>query len=72
MAEAEKICIDFGGEFLDKTPQSFIVQIVNTRREIDDFIKKAKPFGLASITRSGPLAMIKGSEITKDNKGKVL
>lgn len=72
LSKAEKICVDFKGEFLDKTPQSFIVQIVNTRREIDDFIKKAKPFGLASITRSGPLAMSKGPITTKDNKGKVL
>ena len=72
LKKAEQICIDFKAEFLDKTPQSFIAQFVNTRREIDDLIKKAKPFGLASITRSGPLAMIKGSEITKDNKGKVL
>ena len=72
LTKAKKICVDFKGEFLDKTPQSFIVQIVNTRREIDDFIKKAKPFGLASITRSGPLAMSKGPITTKDNKGKVL
>ena len=48
------------------------MQIVNARREIDDFIKKAKPFGLASITRTGPLAMKKGSETIQENKGKVL
>jgi acetolactate synthase I/III small subunit len=72
LKQAEKICIDFKVEFLDKTSQSFIAQIVNTRREIDDFIKKAKPFGLVSITRTGPLAMSKGSETTRDNKGKVL
>ena len=72
LKKAEQICIDFKGEFLDKTAQSFIVQFVNTRREIDDFIKKAKPYGLASISRTGPLAMKKGSEIIQDNKGKVL
>jgi len=31
-----------------------------------------KPFGLASIARTGPLAMAKGAEITEVNKGKVL
>jgi acetolactate synthase-1/3 small subunit len=72
LKQAEEICVDFKGEFLDKTSQSFIVQIVNTRKKIDDFIKKAKPLGLASITRSGPLAMTKGSETIKDNKGKIL
>ena len=72
LQKAEKICVDFKVEFLDKTPLSFVAQIVSSRREIDDFIKKAKPFGLASITRTGPLAMTKGSETIKDNKGKVL
>ena len=72
LKRAEEICIDFKGEFLDKTPQSFIIQLVKKRSEINNFIKKAKPHGLASITRSGPLAMSKGSETTKDNKGKIL
>jgi acetolactate synthase-1/3 small subunit len=70
LKRAEEICVDFKGEFLDKTPQSF--QLVKKRSEINNFIKKAKPFGLASITRSGPLAMSKGSETIKDNKGKIL
>ena len=72
LRKAEEICIDFKAEFLDKTSQSFIIQIVNTRRDVDDFIKKARPFGLASITRTGPLAMKKGSETIQENKGKVL
>ena len=72
LSKAEKICVDFKVEFLDKSPLSFVAQIVSSRREIDNFIKKAKPFGLASITRTGPLAMTKGSETIKDNKGKVL
>ena len=71
LKRAEEICIDFKGEFLDKTPQSFIIQLVKKRSEINNFIKKAKPYGLASITRSGPLAMSKGSETIKDNKGKI-
>ena len=72
LKKAEEICIDFKGEFLDKTAESFIVQVVNARREIDEFIKKVKPFGLASITRTGPLAMKKGPQTVKDNKGKIL
>ena len=32
LRKAEEICVDFKGEFLDKTPQSFIVQIVNTQK----------------------------------------
>ncbi len=47
-------------------------KLIKKRSEINNFIKKAKPYGLASITRSGPLAMSKGSETIKDNKGKIL
>ena len=57
---------------LDKTPKSFIAQYLGTRREVDSFIKKIKPLGAISISRSGALAMKKGPETVKDNKGKVL
>ena len=40
--------------------------------EIDRLIKELKPYGVASIARTGPLIMSKGSEITQINKGKIL
>ena len=47
----------------------------STQKKIDttkSFIKKIKPLGAISISRSGALAMKKGPETVKDNKGKVL
>jgi len=72
LVKAEKFCVDFGYEFLDKTSKSFIVQVLGQRREVDDFIKKIKALGEVSISRTGALAMKKGFETVKDNKGKVL
>ena len=36
------------------------------------FVKKIKTLGEVSISRTGALAMNKGAETVKDNKGKVL
>ncbi|MEK9732013.1 MAG: acetolactate synthase small subunit [Pelagibacteraceae bacterium] len=70
--KAEQLCVDFKFEFLDKSPKSFIAQALGTRRELDEFIKKIRALGQISVSRTGALAMKKGPEIVKDNKGKVL
>ena len=70
LKKAEQLCIDLNSIILDKTPKSFIAQYLGTRREVDSFIKKIKPLGAISISRSGALAMKKGPETVKDNKGK--
>ena len=72
LSKAEQLCIDNKFEFLDKTPKSFIVQALGLRTEIDEFVKKIKTLGEVSISRTGALAMNKGAETVKDNKGKVL
>jgi len=72
LKKAEQLCVDNKYEFLDKTQKSFIVQVLGLRTEIDSFIKKIKALGEVSISRTGALAMKKGSETVKDNKGKVL
>ena len=72
LSKAEKLCVDNNFEFLDKTSKSFIVQALGLRTEIDEFIKKIKVLGEVSISRTGALAMNKGAETVKDNKGKVL
>jgi len=37
------------------------------KKEIDDLIKKLQPLGLASASRTGVVAMSKGSEIYKQS-----
>ena len=72
LSKAEKLCVDNNFEFLDKTSKSFIVQVLGLRKEVDAFIKKIKALGQISVSRTGALAMKKGPETVKDNKGKVL
>ena len=72
LKKAEQLCVDFKYEFLDKSPKSLIAQVLGTRREVDDFVSKMKSIGEISVSRTGALAMKKGPEIVKDNKGKVL
>jgi acetolactate synthase-1/3 small subunit len=66
LEKAKEICNSYKAQYLDTTNTSFIV------REIDSFIKELKPYGIASVARTGPLAMAKGAEITEANKGKVI
>ena len=72
LKKAEQLCIDNKFEFLDKTSKSFIVQVLGLRKEVDAFVKKIKALGQISVSRTGALAMKKGPETVKDNKGKVL
>jgi acetolactate synthase-1/3 small subunit len=50
---------------LDKTQKSCVIQITALRREIDKMSKNLKKFGLVSVSRTGAVAMTRGSEIFK-------
>ena len=60
-----KACKSFNPVILDKTKQSVVIQITALRREIDKMSKKLKPLGLTSTSRTGAIAMTRGSEIFK-------
>ena len=52
---------------LDKTEKSFVFEVSALKKEIDDLINKLQPLGLASASRTGVVAMTKGSEIYKQH-----
>ena len=60
-----KACKSFDPVVLDKTKQSIVIQITALRREIDVMTKKFKPLGLVSTSRTGAIAMTRGSEVFK-------
>ena len=60
-----KACKSYNPVILDKTNQSVVIQITALRREIDKMSKKLKPFGLTSTSRTGAIAMTRGSEVFK-------
>ena len=61
--KALKACKKFNPIILDKTKKSYVIQITALRREIDKMIVDLKKFGLVSVSRTGAVAMTRGSEI---------
>ena len=60
-----KICKKFNPVVLDKTQKSVVLQITALRREIDTMMGDLKKFGLVSVSRTGAVAMTRGSEVFK-------
>ena len=63
--KALKACKKFNPVILYKTKNSYVIQITALRREIDKMIVDLKKFGLVSVSRTGAVAMTRGSEIFK-------
>jgi len=63
--KAQKICGKYKYIILDKTEKYFVFEVSGLEKEIDVLIKKLQPLGLASVSRTGVVAMTKGEEIFK-------
>ena len=63
--KALKVCKKYNAVVLDKTNKSVVVQITALRREIDIMSKNLKKFGLVSVSRTGAVAMTRGSDVFK-------
>ena len=61
--KALNACKKHNPVILDQTNKSAVIQITALRREIDSVAKNLKPFGLVSASRTGAVAMTRGSEI---------
>ena len=61
--KALNACKKYNPAILDQTSKSVVIQITALRKEIDSVIKILKPFGLASASRTGAVAMTRGAEI---------
>ena len=61
----KKACKKYNSVILDKTKKSFVVQITALRREVDKLIKLIRPWGLVSVSRTGAVAMTRGSKVFK-------
>ena len=65
LRNAHKACKKFNPVILDRTKKSNVIQITALRREIDKMAKSLKKFGLVSVSRTGAVAMTRGSEVFK-------
>ena len=58
-------CKKYDAVILDKTNKSCVIQVTALRREIDKMSINLKKFGLVSVSRTGAVAMTRGSEVFK-------
>jgi len=65
LEKARKLCKKYKYTILDKTENSLVFEISALKKEIDELVKKLQPLGLASTSRTGVVAMTKGSTIYK-------
>ena len=61
--KVKKICKKFNPVILDKTNKSVVIQVTALRAEIDKLALDLKSLGLISTSRTGAVAMTKGSRI---------
>ena len=65
LIKAFKACKNFNPVILDQTKKSKVIQITALRREIDKMSKNLTKFGLVSVSRTGAVAMTRGSDVFK-------
>ena len=63
--KAKKVCKNYNSVILDKSKNSFVIQVTALRRDIDKLIDTLVPLGLVSASRTGAVAMTRGAEIFK-------
>ena len=63
--KAKKACKKYNSIVIDKSKKSLVIQVTALRREIDKLVENLKPLGLASVSRTGAVAMTRGAEIFK-------
>jgi len=67
LEKAKKLCKKYKYTILDKTEKSLVLEVSALKKEIDELVKKLQPLGLASTSRTGVVAMTKGSQIYKQH-----
>jgi acetolactate synthase-1/3 small subunit len=65
--ESLRIADIFRARAVDSTNESFVFEIVGTSSKIDAFIDLMKPLGLIDISRTGVVAISRGTESLEDN-----
>ena len=65
LEKSKKLCKKYKCVIIDKTNKSFVLEVSAFKKEIDQLVKKLQPLGLASVSRTGVIAMTKGSEVYK-------
>ena len=63
--KAKKLCNKYNFAIVDKTNRSIVLQVTALKSDIDKLVNRLGPLGLASVSRTGAVAMTKGAEVFK-------
>ena len=67
MKKAKILCRKCNSIVIDNTETSVVLEVSGFKKEIDQLIKKLQTLGLASVSRTGVVAMTKGPQVYKQN-----
>ena len=65
LQKAKKLCKKYRSLVIDNTEKSIVLEVSALKKDIDQLVKKLQVLGLVSVSRTGVVAMTKGSEIYK-------
>ena len=65
LVKAKKLCKKYKYTVIDSTKKSYVFEVSTLKKDIDQLVKKLQILGLASVSRTGAVAMTKGSEVYK-------
>ena len=65
LQKAKKLCKKYRSIIIDNTEKSIVFEVSALKKDIDQLVKKLQVLGLASVSRTGVVAMTKGSEVYK-------
>ncbi len=60
-AEVLRITEIFRGKIVDVGPKSFVIEVTGARDKIEAIARLLEPLGLREMSRTGPLAMLRGA-----------
>ncbi len=67
LEKAKKLCKKYKYAVIDRTQKSYVFEVSALKKDIDQLLRKLEPLGIASVSRTGVVAMTKGSEVFKKN-----
>ena len=65
LQKAKKLCKKYRSLVIDNTEKSIVLEVSALKKDIDQLVKKLQVLGLVSVSRTGVVAMTKGSETYK-------
>jgi len=67
-AEIKQLVDIFRGQIIDVAHESMTIEITGTEDKVDSMIEILRPFGIKELTRTGRVAMVRGSMVTSEKR----